>query len=199
MGTHDALDDEALLAAARADDEDAFRELCVRYEAVVKARIRDQLGAALQRKVSIVDVFQEALVHAHARLDEFEHRGDGAFGAWVAKIAEYKAREAVKRYAGTEKRDVGREVSRGARPDTQRFLGAMPSPSQLAMASERGEAIRAALQALPEDYRRVIELMQGEGLDLDGCAAQLGRSRQATAKLYSRALSRLAELAVPRE
>ena len=110
---------------ARGGDAEAFRALCAHYEAAIQARLRRVVTVPLQRKVSLADVMQEAYVTAHQRLDEFEHRGDGAFGAWLTRIAELKPREAIRRYVGAEKRDVHRERSRGMRPDTARFTGTL--------------------------------------------------------------------------
>ena len=100
---------------------------------------------------------------------------------------------AVRRFAGTKKRDVGQEVTRGARKDTADFQGRSPTPSEVAQAEERREQIQLALGNLPPDYRRVLQLIQVDGLTVDAAAALLGRSRQATKKLYARALARLAD------
>jgi RNA polymerase sigma factor (sigma-70 family) len=78
--------------------------------------------------------------------------------------------------------------------DTGHFVGHVPSPSQMAIAAETKEAARRALDKLPEDYRTVLRLLQEEQLDMDQAAERLGRSREATKKLYGRALSRFAEL-----
>ncbi len=190
--------DDALLAAARAGDTGAFEALCARYRALLVSRVRRWLGAALQRRVSIQDVLQEAYVVALGRLDRFEPEGEGAFGAWVAQIAEFKAREAVRRHAQTRKRAGRREVS--VAPAVREAAPARdPSPSQVVAADERAAAARAALEALPDDYRHVLTLVQVNHLSLSDAAALLGRSYEATKKLYGRALSRYAEvLAVER-
>jgi RNA polymerase sigma-70 factor (ECF subfamily) len=186
--------DSELIERARGGDEAAFADLCARYETLLTARIRPWLGPAVRRKVSILDVLQETWVTAHHRLPDFENRGEGAVGAWLARIAELKAREAVRRYAGTDKRNVKLEVTRGRRIETERVPGRDASPSKHAAADERQDQIRAAMERLPADYARVLRLLQIEQVPLDAAAHLMGRSRDAVKKLYSRALARLADL-----
>jgi RNA polymerase sigma-70 factor (ECF subfamily) len=183
-----------LVEQARGGDAEAFRRLCAHYEAAIQARLRRVVTGPLKRKVSLADVMQEAYITAHQRLDEFEHRGDGAFGAWLTRIAELKAREAIRRYVGAEKRDVHRERSRGMRPDTAKFKGEGPTPSEVAIAHEERDDLHEALQSLPDDYRHVIQLVRFDGLTLKDTAVLMGRSHDAVKKLYGRALSRLADV-----
>lgn len=192
MASGDAVDEGDLVRRAKAGEEAAFRALCERYEGLLAARVRRFVDGALRRKVSVLDVLQEAYLAGHQRLAEFEDRGEGAFGAWLAQIAEFKAREAVRRYAGAEKRAAGREVSRGARRDTAEVAGVGASPSQVAIAGERAEAVRRAMAALPDDHRHVLQLVQVDHLSIEHAAVLMGRSRDAVKKLYGRALSRLA-------
>jgi RNA polymerase sigma-70 factor (ECF subfamily) len=183
-----------LVTRARGGDHDAFHALWARYEERLRARVGPRLRGPLQRKISVADVLQETCLTAHARLGAFEDRGGGAFGAWLAGIAERKAKEAVRHYAAAAKRDVRRERSRGLRPDTNRVAGAAPTPSEVAVGKERATDVARAMAVLPEDYRAVVSLVRVEGMTLQDAAGVLGRSYEATKKLYGRALSRLADL-----
>ena len=184
--------DEQLIGRARKGDAQAFEMLCHRYEDQLRARTRRWIVGAVQRKVSILDVLQEAYAVAHDRLDDFEDRGEGAFGAWLAQIAEYKAREAVRHHRGAAKRDAGREVSRGGRPDTAQVRGSGRTPSQILSAREEFNQVRQAMKALPDDYRQVLQLVQLDHLPLKEAAVMMGRSYEATKKLYGRAVAALA-------
>jgi len=104
-----------------------------------------------------------------------------------------KLRELVRRFLATDKRRGADEISRGARPDTAQFAGRGPSPSEAASAREMKRRAARAFDALPEDYRVVLRLVQSEGLTLGDAGARMGRSREATKKLYGRALSKLAQ------
>ncbi|MHC4549260.1 MAG: sigma-70 family RNA polymerase sigma factor [Planctomycetota bacterium] len=187
-------EEQALIERARAGNEEALRRLFERYRSLVCARVLERLSPGILRKVSVADVLQETYLVAFRRLAEFEDRGPGSFPAWLARIAELKAREVTRKYARTAKRADVAEVSRDARRDTAEFAGSMPTPSQLAIAAELEDAARAALEQLPEHYREVVRLLQEERLTMAEAAARLGRSREAVKKLYVRALSRVAEL-----
>jgi RNA polymerase sigma factor (sigma-70 family) len=61
------------------------------------------------------------------------------------------------------------------------------------MATEKRQALRKALTALPEDYRLAIELRSLEGLPFEEVGRALGRTAAAASKLWSRAIVKLAE------
>jgi len=186
--------DGDLIARIRAGDEQAFGVLFDRYLATLRAYLRDALPARLQARVSASDLLQEARMVAFARLSDFVAKGvDGSFRAWLLKIVELKVREAVRCHGATGKRAAGRELARGDRPDSALFVATGPSPSQAAMAGEARRRVREALRELSPDHRRVIELVRLEGLTLREAAERLGRSREATKKLYGRAMCRLTE------
>jgi RNA polymerase sigma-70 factor (ECF subfamily) len=193
MEPEEQVTDTELLRRAREGDDSAFVALCGRHEAVLRARIRRHVGGALRRKLSVVDLLQETYLAAHQGLPAFEDRGEGAFRAWIARIAELKALEAVRRFVGTRKRDVGREVTHGQRPDTSMFEGPSPSPSEMAVVGEETEEVFAAMDELSEDDRRVLQLVQVEQVPFEVAATLMGRSREAVRKLYGRALARLAD------
>lgn len=182
-----------LLAAAQAGDGRAFAEICRRYGTIVEHRIRRHVHGPLLRKLDVADVVQEALLVAHQRLQSFELQGEGCLGAWLASIAELKAREAVRHHVAVEGRSIAREVGPGARPETGAFRGSSPTPSQGAIATEAGERIERALECLRPDYTAVLKLVVGDRLTLADAATAMGRSYEATKKLYARALAALSD------
>jgi RNA polymerase sigma-70 factor (ECF subfamily) len=186
------MDEAALVAAARAGDPAAFARLCEIHRGLLSSRIQRFLQGPLRRRVSVQDVMQDAYVVAHLRLAEFEARGPGAFGAWLAQIAELKAREAMRRHAGSRKRGIGREVAVGSTGVDAEPAGGVTSPSQAAMGTETAAAIERAFARLPPDYRHVLDLVQRRHTSLRDAAVVLDRSYEATKKLFARALARLA-------
>ena len=186
--------DRELIARIREGDEAAFRTLCTRHESALLARIGRTLPRALQRKVEPRDILQDAYVVAWARFDEFEGQHEASYGSWLGQIVAFKQREAARRYLDTGKRDARKEKSRGARPDTHKVLGRGATPSQEAMAGELEARMARILAELPADYRQVLQLVQADGLSLQDTAEQMGRSYEATKKLYGRALKRLRSL-----
>ena len=182
--------DQELIARIKAGDEDAYRLLFERYAGPLRKRVERWLPNAIQRKVSVSDVMQEARLTAFQRFAHFEDRGDGSFRNWLQRIAENKVLAEVQRYAGTKKRAVQREISRGHRPDTANVPGQRPSPSQAAIGAELKELARQAMETLPPDYRTVLRLALEERLRLREVAVRMNRSRDAVKKLYGRALGR---------
>lgn len=181
--------EDALIRRIRAGDESAFQALFERYEDRLRARIRRWLPGRIRKRVSVVDVMQEAYVVACRRLAEFEQKDEGSFGRWLTRIAELKAREAVRNHQ-RDRRSARREVTRGARGDSGNLSGGEPSPSQFAMAVEGKMQVDAALRQIPDDYREVLQLVFREQLSLREVAERMGRSYEAVKKLYGRALCR---------
>lgn len=94
---------------------------------------------------------------------------------------------------GTAMRGSDREVPPGGRPDTPQFKGRGPTPSQVAVGNELRENALRAMEELPPDYRRVLQLVQTEGRTLREAAGDLDRSYEAVKKLYRRALTAFAK------
>jgi len=189
---HDDADDDALIARVKGGDESALRPLLDRYEGQIRSRIQRRIPADLKRKFAVEDILQETYLTAYQRFADFESRGDGAFGAWISRIALYKLREEIRRFRETRRRGERQEVSRGGRPDTTFLQGSGPSPSQFAMGRELELRLEVAMAALPEDYREALTLVQAKRLTLREAAEQMGRTREAMKKLYARAVARLA-------
>jgi len=186
--------DETLIDRFRDGDEAALRELFDRYEGAVRTRVDRRIPPALKRKFSARDALQETYLTVVRRIDDFEPRGDGAFGAWMGRIALSALRDEIRRYRATARRGARQEVTKGARPDTQLFEGGGPSPSQFAMGRELELRLERAMASLPGDYREALRLVQARRLTLREAAGEMGRSREAMKKLYARAVARLAAL-----
>lgn len=192
--SHDEVSDETLVARAREGDEAAFDLLLERRLPLLRARVRRRLPALLRRKVAESDVIQAAHLTAFEKLGEFEDRGPGSFAAWLDRILEFKIRKALQRYRGVAKRGVDREVSRGARPDTQQAVAREPSPSAHAIAGELEQKVQRAMAELPDHYREVLKLVKEQGLTLAEAGVRMNCSANAVAKLCGRALCRLTDL-----
>jgi RNA polymerase sigma-70 factor (subfamily 1) len=188
------LTDEALVGRIRDGDQAALQALSVRLAARWEGRIGRRLAPGIRRKVAVSDILQEASIVAVERVADFQDRGDGSFARWFARIVELKIKEAVRRYAGTQRRDVGREITERRLPISHAVAATTPTPSQMMAGEELKDAVRRALNQLPEDHRRVLRLLQDEGRTMDQAARAMDRSKEATRKLYARALLRLKQL-----
>ena len=72
--------DHDLVARFQAGDREAFRELLERHQRIVQSRLAGRMPDRLRRRTSVADVVQEACLVAYDRREDFEDRGDGAFG-----------------------------------------------------------------------------------------------------------------------
>ena len=164
-----------------------------RYQALLTRHAERQLPASLRPRVSTADVVQEAQIVVHERHREFEDRGEGSFRNWLLKIVDLKVKQVLRTHMATAKRAVGREAAKSTNVKTAYFESSEPSASQVAVGGELQGIARRAMDALPEDYRQVLGLALEQGMRLREVAACMGRSREATKKLYGRALSRFTE------
>jgi len=190
MSDDSQTDDAMLLQRFREGDEDALRVLLERHADLVRARIKRWLPTQLQRRLSVSDVMQETRMVVARRCADFEDRGEGSFRRWLLGIAEMKARRAVQHH-NAAKRAAARDVTRGQRPSTAQFPANQPSPSEAAIGIETKELARRAIEGLSPDYREILRLTREERLTLREAAARMGRSREATKKLYARALAKV--------
>jgi RNA polymerase sigma-70 factor (ECF subfamily) len=190
--------DESLILKSQQGDGLALEELFRRYDRLLRARASRTLTGRVRPKISVSDILQEARLAAHLHVADFVPQGRGSVKAWLARIVERQAQDAVRRYAGTAKRAAGREASGDMRPPTAELVGGEPSPSEVAAAGETAAAVRRALDALPNDYREILRLTRQNHMSIGEAAQCLGKTRDAAKKLYARALARLTEL-LPRE
>ncbi len=191
--TGDALTDEDLAARAASGDDAAFRDLVERHRERLLAWARKRMPAALRGRVSTSDVVQECLVAAHRRLADFENRGAGSFGRWLGRFLENKVRDEVRDHLVRARRNANREVRLGSRPDARPVADPAPSPGTRAQGAEEQSLLLQAMGTLSEDHREVIHLVHECGLSAAEASVRLGRSVDATRKLYARAVASLTE------
>jgi RNA polymerase sigma-70 factor (ECF subfamily) len=189
----DDVDGAELVRRFRAGDESAFRELYDRYGALISRRIERDLPDRLRRKVAVSDVLQESMLQAFDSREDLREGSERAFRSWLLTIADHKILETIRHHEATQKRSAKREVTRAARRETSAYSAKQTSPSQAAVGAELHSLAQHAMRRLPPDYREVLRLAQQEHLTLVEAAERMGRSHEATKKLYGRALTRFRE------
>ncbi len=174
------------MAAVLGGDRDAFRILVDREAAaVVRAchRVLGDLGEA-------EDVAQEAFVTAYRSLATW--RGEGPFGAWLARIA---VRLAVRQAARRKSIAWARPAPGEDHDERLRALpaGASADPERLVLLGERQQSVRAAVARLDEPYREVVALRFFAERSLDEIATITGRPLGTVKTHLHRGLIRLRE------
>ena len=148
------IDDRTIVDAVLAGDRDAFRRLVEREGPSVISTCARILGDRSEAE----DVAQEAFVIAYRSLGSW--RADGAFGAWLSRIA---VRLAVRR-AGQRKQVTWLDplAAEADQPGQDRFrtMGTSDAvdPAHSLIRSERDARVRAAVASLDEPYREVVAL-----------------------------------------
>jgi RNA polymerase sigma-70 factor (ECF subfamily) len=185
---------ESATAAAGSDREanddaiDGFRI----YLLTVAER---SLTPELKTKEGASDVVQETLVEAHRIFHRFEGRSQEALRAWLRQLLKNRVAHAARRYRGTEKRRLGRELSLDAGlagHDLDLALSAdHTSPGGRAERGEEEAALISALGRLPDKMRQAVLGRHHEHCTFDELGRRLGCSNVAARKLWLRALERL--------
>lgn len=183
------LSDEALVERTAEGDAAAFETLFDRHEPVLRARLGRMISPRLRSKISVSDLLQEARLAVYRGCAGFRPRREGSVRAWLLRIAELKALEAVRRWTGVAARDVAREQAPGSATRSSQVSGRGPSPSEVAMQGELQAEVLAVLDGLVPDHREVLRLVAMQGLTFVEAAGRMDRSDDAVRKLYVRALA----------
>lgn len=186
-----------LLQALKQGDAAAQEEVLLRYQSWLNLLARMQIGARFQGKFSSSDVVQQTLLEACRDLPRFRGQTEAELLAWLRQILAHVLAHEIRRYRGTQQRDIAREVSlEQALAQSSQRLGDMlaasgTSPSAKAERNEQEVLLADVLAKLPDDYREVIILRNLEGLSHEEVAQRMGRAVGAVRMLWVRALAQL--------
>jgi RNA polymerase sigma-70 factor (ECF subfamily) len=167
------------------------------YRAYLTILARMQIGRRLQGKVDTDDVVQETFLHAVRDVGGFRGTSDKELAGWLRKILAARLADLIRRYCGTQGRDIRLEQGLQVELDhssqilDRGLVAPLSSPSQRAVRHEQTAWLAQALERLPTDYREVLVLHHLEECDFPEVARRMGRSVEAVKKLWARALARL--------
>lgn len=188
---------QELLEGARRGDAATLGRLLELYRRYLHVLARVQIGHRLQGKVDASDIVQETFLEAHRNFGRFQGTCEAQFVHWLRQILAANLANLVRRYLGTQGRDVRLECEIADAVDqSSAALGAVlvapqSSPSQQASRREQAVVLANALEQLPENYREVIVLRHLEGLSFPQVAERLGRTVDSVEKLWLRGVTRL--------
>ena len=175
----------SLLARARAGDLAARDDLLSRYRESLKRFAHGRLPHCARSLIGTEDLVQTALIRALPRLKHFEARREGAFLAYLRQIVLNRIRDEV------------RQVSR--RPVQGPLSDSLPDPSlrpdEIVAWRRWVTRFESALDKLGAREREALILRKELGLSYQQITEAMGgRSAEASRKLVTRALLKLAEL-----
>jgi RNA polymerase sigma-70 factor (ECF subfamily) len=162
MGEREA--DLLLVERVQSGDREAFGLLVSKYQRkllrLVMRLVRDAAEAE--------DVTQEAFIKAYRALPNF--RGESAFYTWLYRIGVNTAKNWLVAHGRRMPvmSEVGDEDSEGIEESV--LLRDDTTPDRVLMSRQVGEAVNAAMDALPEDLRTAISLREIEGLSYEEIA-----------------------------
>lgn len=166
--------DEVLVARARRGDLDALESL---YEAFA-GPIYSLAGRLCRSREEAEEVLQETFLEVVRSIHKF--RGDGAFGAWIRRVAISKALTSLRR----RRRDDVEMIA-----SDHRRLEVLPATG--ANQGWQKVDLERALAQLPDDSRVVVWLHDVEGLTHTEIAGIFGRSASFSKSQLARAHARL--------
>jgi RNA polymerase sigma-70 factor (ECF subfamily) len=187
----------ALLGQARTGDDGALGRLLEGYRPYLTLLARLQIGRLLQGKADCADMVQETFLEAARHFGQFRGETEPELAAWLRQILAGCLAHLVRRYYGTQARDVRLErtledeLAQSSRAIDRGLIAEQSTPSQAASRREQAVLLANALDRLPPDYREVIILRHLEGLTFPEVATRMGRSLDSVEKLWVRALPRL--------
>jgi RNA polymerase sigma-70 factor (ECF subfamily) len=190
------MDFEKLLVAARAGSADAAGELVARYRAYLLKIAGDHIAPELRQKMGVSDVVQESMLTAHCILDSFQGNSEAQWKAWLKTIVGNDIGDLQRRFRGAAKRDLRREMGApNPHSSAPSFDIRRPGPGPRTEATMNEDSLRlnAALESLSAEYRQVIRLRNWEQLSYEDIGQRMGKSAEATRKLWTRAIKRLQE------
>jgi RNA polymerase sigma-70 factor (ECF subfamily) len=188
---------DRLIEAVRRGDAAAQGEYLIRCRPWLKLLARLQIAGDFQGKFDPSDIVQQTLLEAYRALPQFRGQTEPELAAWLRQILAHVLAHEIRRYRGTQQRDLVREVSleQALAESSQRLGGLLAapgsSPSQQAAQREQELLLAEVLDRLPQDYREVIILRHLEELPHEKIAERMGRSAGAVRMLWVRALARL--------
>ena len=183
------------LSAARAGSPEALGQALEACRDYLLRIAQGELGSDLQAKGGASDLVQGTMLDAIRGFAHFQGNTQAELLQWLRRLLLNNLADFTRQYRDTAKRQIGQEVRlEGGDSSAERGGGlaaAWPSPSGEAMAHEQAEAIRRAVERLPDDYRRVIVLRYQEERSFEEIGALLGLTANAARKLLLRAVERV--------
>jgi RNA polymerase sigma-70 factor, ECF subfamily len=162
--------DAELVRRANAGEIAAFEILVVKY----RRRVERLIHRMVRDQDHVQDLTQETFLSAWRALSQF--RGDAQFFTWLYRIASNQAKKhllAHKRSRLVFANEMASHDDSDDSRETHNEPTADETPETALAAREIGEAVSAALDALPEELRRAVVLREMEGMSYEDIAVAM--------------------------
>ena len=160
--------DADVVQRARAGDHAAFRVLVERYQ----GRAYRLALRVLRDEDQARDVVQDAFLKVYGSLDRFE--GRSGFYTWLYRIVMNVCLDRKRRDRSDREVEWDEETAGGSLADPTGADLAQSGPEAEVERSELRTFVTRAIETLPEDARRAIQLREIDGLSYKEIAEALG-------------------------
>jgi RNA polymerase sigma-70 factor (ECF subfamily) len=181
------FDESALVAQAKAGDQNAFAELVNRYERKVYRLAKN----ITRNDEDAEDVLQDAFLKAYTHLDNF--KGDSKFYTWIVRIAVNEALMRLRKRKNDRSVPLDEPVELGEETVTREIAVWDDNPEQRYSQEEWRRILDEAVDTLKPDFRTVFVLRDIEEMSTEETAETLGISVPAVKSRLLRARLALRE------
>jgi len=181
------FDESALVAQAKAGDQNAFTELVNRYERKIYRLAKN----ITRNDEDAEDVLQDAFLKAYTHLDNF--KGDSKFYTWIVRIAVNEALMRLRKRKTDRSVPLDEPVELGEETVQREIAVWEDNPEQQYSQEEWRRILDEAVESLKSDFRTVFVLRDIEELSTEETAETLGISVPAVKSRLLRARLALRE------
>jgi RNA polymerase sigma-70 factor (ECF subfamily) len=195
MASH--ASESELVEKAIAGDRVAIQQLLMSHTPALTRFAASRLPKSVRDVVDPEDIVQQTFAQAFRSISEYRQQEGASFLSWLTAIAENKIMDTVKglqrekrggnrqrvRHVATESRSVA---------DLVNLLSAgSHTPSRSVAGHEAVSAIQNAINDLPEEYRKAVQLRLLECKSLEETAQLMNRGPRAVQGLIDRAKKKM--------
>jgi len=181
------FDESALVAQAKAGDQNAFAELVNKYERKIYRLAKN----ITRNDEDAEDVLQDAFLKAYTHLDNF--KGDSKFYTWIVRIAVNEALMRLRKRKTDRTVPLDEPVELGEETVQREIAVWEDNPEQQYSQEEWRRILDEAVESLKPDFRTVFVLRDIEELSTEETAETLGISVPAVKSRLLRARLALRE------
>jgi len=180
-----------LLAQAHAGSAEALGRLLEGFRPLLFQMAEADLDSALRPKAGASDVVQQAFLEAQRDFKDFRGQTRGEALAWLRHILQNNLLDLARRYHGTDKRRLQREMSVEELAGADSLAASTSTENSDDKRREQWELIQQGLQRLSAEQQTAIRLRHREGKTFAEIGQALERSEEAARKIWSRAIDEL--------
>lgn len=179
------MDELKLIEKSQKGDRKAFENLVKLHE----KNVYNLALKMLKNREDALDAAQDAFLKAWISIKSF--RGDSKFSAWLYRLTYNTCLDAIR------KAKKGEVISLTADDEEEKVADIRddaPTPEEHMEKQELRHAVREAVDALPDEYRRIIIMREFTGMSYSEIAAATGLNDGTVKSRLARARQKLSEI-----